>query len=447
MKNIIQKILIVGDNATAIKSMQKTVENFYPSDNRLEILMATSEQGTKILLHENKDIKLILLDEKMENDDAGKQVFDFVRRQLKNNAIQFIFFDRNGLDSESLKTSIASGLEAYDKEALIIAETEVSKTPARKEIETIMGSGKVISKVFDQVEKYAKKDIPILIAGETGTGKELIVNYLLKNSSREKIKIVNCASLSPELADSELFGHSKGAYTGADNETIGILRAIDGGILFWDEINSLPIKVQIKLLRVIEYGTFERVGDMKEFKVNVRIIAATNEPLQNLIEEGKFRKDLYERFTKKIYVPTLNERIEDMNYFIDFFLSLEKDKQVFISDKARKVLSEYKWTGNVRQLKNTIINLVIEVELDKKSKKYIIQPELVIECLHEHDGRREDNVLDNSNLNFQIVVDTAKRNVILLALKKTGGNNKEAMLLLGMSPRTYYREKERLGIK
>jgi len=472
-----QKILIVDDNSNFIESLRKTLKNFHPKDKELEILAAKNEQGAIVLLQENQDIKVMLLDYAMEHEDSGKRIFDFVRKRLKNETIQIIyltgevgnsdqrkivdrdspndFINKNPWDSERVKTSIATRLDAYDKLISITAEAntalkeaEIYKSVARKEIEEKMGKGKAISKVFDQIEKYAKTDAPILLEGETGTGKELIANYLWKNSSREEMRILNCGSLSAELADSELFGYKKGAFTGADSDKIGLVKATDKGILFLDEINSLPLEVQVKLLRVIEYGTFIRKGDTEETKVDVRIIAAGNKSFQDLIEKGEFRDDLYERFNRKIYIPTLKERIEDIDHFIDYFLLNESNKQskkVFISDEARKLLTKNEWERNVRQLKNTIANLVTEVELDKKSKTYIIQPELIKECLQEK-GKRKNDVPDN-DFSLQTAVDIATKKAILRALEKTSGHNEKAIELLIIARGTYYKEKDRLGIK
>jgi two-component system NtrC family response regulator/two-component system response regulator AtoC len=326
-------------------------------------------------------------------------------------------------------------------------EAENFKSVARKEIEEKMGHGKVIVKVFDQIEKYAKTDVPILFEGETGTGKELIANYLWKNSSRKDMRTLNCGSLSSELADSELFGHKKGSFTGADSDTIGLVKTMDNGILFLDEINSLPLEVQVKLLRVIENGTFIRKGDTTESKVNVRIIAAGNKSFQNLIEKGEFREDLYERFRKRIYVPNLKERIEDIDHFIDHFIddeSNQQGKKVFISKEARKILSESDWERNVRQLKNTIANMVTEVEMDNKTKTFLIRPELVRECLKET-GRSKSEI-PNNDFTLQTAIDRVTKQAILRALEKTGGHNEQAIKELRIARGTYYKEKERLGI-
>jgi transcriptional regulator with PAS, ATPase and Fis domain len=328
----------------------------------------------------------------------------------------------------------------------IAEDSGISKTSLRQEIEYRMGKGKVISEVLDKVEKYAKTDQPVLIEGATGTGKELIANYLCRLSSRKKIT-VNCGSLSRELANSELFGSVKGAFTDA-RDTKGKVEAADGGILFLDEFNSLPLDVQANLLRLIEHNTFTKVGDIVEHKANVRIIAAGNKSFKESVTRGELRLDLYERFIKTIYVPTLKERIEDIDYFIDRFIAEENKalgKNVSISNAARNFLINCNWPGNVRQLKNFITTLIIEAEMDRQSKKYVIQPQSVRECFNERCQNNFDNIPED-DYTLQTAYDTAEKKAILRALDKTGGNNEKAIELLGVSHGNYYNLKKKLGI-
>jgi Nif-specific regulatory protein len=317
---------------------------------------------------------------------------------------------------------------------------------ARREIEYLMGTGKVISKVLDRVEKYASIDKPLLLEGATGTGKELIADYLCRLNAQKKIT-VNCGTLSKELANSELFGSMKGAFTGAQDMK-GKVEAADGGVLFLDEFDSLPLDVQVNLLRLMENNTFTRVGDTVERKTNVRIIAASNKSCAELVEKSELRQDLYERFIKVIYIPTLKERIEDIDYFIDQFIDKENKtpgKNVSISDEARKILTGHDWTGNIRQLKNFIETLVIEVEPDELSGKYIIEPQLVRICFNERLQNTIFNISED-NYTLQTACDIATKKAILRALDKTNGNNEEAIKLLEVSHGNYYNLKKKLRI-
>jgi transcriptional regulator with PAS, ATPase and Fis domain len=323
----------------------------------------------------------------------------------------------------------------------------MAKNHLRQDIEYLMGKGKIISGVLNQVEKYAKIDKPVLIEGATGTGKELIVNYLYLLSARKKIIQVNCGILSKELASNELFGSVKGAFTDARDKK-GIVEAADGGILFLDEFNSLPLDTQVNLLRFIEYNTFTKVGGIVEHKADVRIIAAGNQSFEKLIEKGELRQDLYERFVNVIYVPTLKERIEDIDYFIDRFLdeaNKSLEKTVSVLTEAREFLVNYEWTGNIRQLRNFIEKLVIEVEADKQSKKYIIKLPLVQTFVNQRRQYNTDNIPED-DYTLQTAYDRVATKAILRALNKSKGNNDQAIKLLNISHGNYYNLKKRLKI-
>jgi transcriptional regulator with PAS, ATPase and Fis domain len=316
---------------------------------------------------------------------------------------------------------------------------DTKKTSLRQEIEYMMGKGKVISEVFEQVERYALIDKPLLIEGATGTGKELIVDYLCLLTARKKI-IVNCGAVSKELVNTELFGSKKGAFTGAIDMK-GKAEAANDGILFLDEFNSLPLEVQGNLLRLIENKAFTRVGDTVECKANIRIIAASNKSCDELLEKGNLRQDLYERFVDVIYIPTLKERIEDIDCFIDRFIAEENKtlgKAAIISSEARRILIAYDWPGNIRQLKNFIERLVITVKMDEKSKKYVIQAQLVQKCFNKHHQSTSINVPED-DYTFKTAYNISAKKTILRALNKTGGNNSEAIKLLEISPATYYK--------
>jgi two-component system response regulator HydG len=333
-----------------------------------------------------------------------------------------------------------------------------SRNLLRREMENIMGKGKAISEVIDQICKYAGINKPIFIEGETGTGKELVAKYLCELSPWKKMVTLNCGTLSKELAANELFGSVKGAYTDAQNKQ-GKVEEAEGGTLFLDELNSLSLDIQVNLLRLIECRTYTKIGDNVERKANIRIIAAGNESFEELVEKGKLRQDLYERFGKIIYVPSLKERIEDIDFFIDRFLAEESktlDRAVSISDEARKLLVNHEWTGNIRQLKNFVEILVIEVEPDKQSNEYVIKPQLIHSLFNERRQKRSDDIPksdipeeeeDDDDYTLQTAHDIATKKAIMRALDKTGGHNGKAIELLGISHGTYYELKKRLEIK
>jgi DNA-binding NtrC family response regulator len=243
MKTQTEKILVVdGDTDYTCRLSKLLLSHFQHKKNKLEILIAKNEEEARMQLKEISDIKLVLLDDSREYYDFN-HIFNHITKDLK---IQILIISCqaeniseqktvNKWDQDSIKTSIDIKLSNYDK---------ITKTSLRQDVEYLMGKGKVISAVFDQVEKYAKIDKPVLIEGETGTGKEIIVNYLSKLSARDKIINVNCGSFSKDLAASELFGSVKGAFTDAQNKK-GFVEEAEGGILFLDEFNSLPLDVQV----------------------------------------------------------------------------------------------------------------------------------------------------------------------------------------------------------
>jgi len=232
--------------------------------------------------------------------------------------------------------------------------------------EDIVGSSEALSKILHQVAKVAPSDSTVLILGETGTGKELIARAIHKRSKRADRAFigVNCAAIPPSLIASELFGHEKGAFTGATQRRMGRFEAANGGTIFLDEIGDLPPEIQIVLLRVLQEREIERIGGNKPIPVDVRVLAATHRDLNTLVAEGQFREDLLYRLSVvPIEVPPLRERVADipllLEYFIDRFGKRAGKKFRTIDKKSLKVLQAYGWPGNVRELQNVIERAVI----------------------------------------------------------------------------------------
>jgi formate hydrogenlyase transcriptional activator len=252
--------------------------------------------------------------------------------------------------------------QRFEKENICLQE-EVNLLTGHTEI---VGRSLAMRRVLSQAEQVAPTDSTVLIQGETGTGKELVARAIHRLSSRKNrpLVTVNCASLPPALIESELFGREKGAYTGALSRMAGRFELADGSTLFLDEIGELPLDVQGKLLRVLEEGSFERLGSTKTLHVNVRIIAATNRDLDKEVKAGRFRKDLYYRLNVfPIAIPPLRERPEDIPLMVTAFVrKLEKrmGKEIeTISKKTMHALQSYSWPGNVRELKNIIEHAMI----------------------------------------------------------------------------------------
>lgn len=229
----------------------------------------------------------------------------------------------------------------------------------------IIGDSPKMQQVFQIIQRIASSDVTILVRGETGTGKELVAAAIHKRSNRKDEPFIklNCAAIADSLLESELFGHEKGAFTDARETRKGRFELADGGTLFLDEIGDISASAQVKLLRVLQEREFERVGGSKTIKVNVRLIAATNRNLEQMVKDGKFREDLYYRLNViPIDLPPLRQRGDDIKQLVEFFLekSMKNHKKIVkILPEAMKILSDYPWPGNVRELENTIERIVL----------------------------------------------------------------------------------------
>lgn len=253
---------------------------------------------------------------------------------------------------------------ALDKKELVV-ENKILKKKVSKKYEMI-GESDAILQIKSIIEKVAPTDARVLITGENGTGKELVAHWLHEKSERTKAPMVevNCAAIPSELIESELFGHIKGSFTGANKDRAGKFEAANGGTIFLDEIGDMSLSAQAKVLRALQENKISRVGSDKDIKVNVRVIAATNKNLKKEIEKGKFREDLYHRLAViLIKVPSLNDRREDIPLLVNFFanqIANEHGNTVkLFSEKALKLLQNYDWTGNIRELRNIVERLII----------------------------------------------------------------------------------------
>ncbi len=300
--------------------------------------------------------------------------------------------------------------------------------------DNIIGTSPSMQQVFELVHQVAKWDTTVLIRGESGTGKELIANAIHYNSPRAEgpfIKL-NCAALPDNLLESELFGHEKGAFTGAVNQRKGRFERADRGTLFLDEIGEISAVFQVKLLRVLQEGEFERVGGMRTLKANVRIIAATNCDLETEVEAGRFREDLYYRLNvMPIYMPPLRERIEDISTLARFLLSKLAELQkrpLEITDSALRLLLRYDWPGNVRELENCLERAAVmsesgTIDRDVISLSGVMEHNIPIKPAPAP-GK---SILDDPDLD--------ERERVIAALEEAGWVQARAARLLGMTPR------------
>lgn len=307
----------------------------------------------------------------------------------------------------------------------------------------IIGASSAMRRMFDLISSAAQSDAPVLICGESGTGKELVAGAIHKQSPRRKgpfIK-VNCAALSESLLESELFGHVKGAFTGADRDRTGRFEAADRGDIFLDEIAEIPNSVQVKLLRVLQEKEIERVGDHRPVSINTRIISATNKDLGKLMKQGRFREDLYYRIgVIPIEIPPLRERPDDIPMLISSFISqvrLKTEKPVFgMNNEAFELLNAYKWPGNVRELINAI------------EYAFVLCPEG--EILPEHLPRRltgKTQKQAETRPRARVNNENDERDRILEALDAARGNKAKASRKLGISRVSLYKKLRKYDIQ
>lgn len=320
-----------------------------------------------------------------------------------------------------------------------------------------IGESKVFLQFLEHLSQAAKVDRSVLVIGERGSGKEIAASRLHFLSSRweNPLVTVNCAALPPSLIESELFGYEAGAFTGASKTHKGRFEEAEGGTLFLDEIGLIPIEVQEKILRIVEYGTYERVGSSKTIEANVRIIGATNSDLLNLCEEGKFKRDLLDRLSfEVIFVPPLRERGDDILLLASYFatkmaVECRLPYTPYLSNEAMKQIYDYSWPGNVRELKNVIERAVYRCD-QEEIKSLVINPfvnpfekpeEKVKEIAKEEETEQKidkevtlESLLQNVELTkLDEIKEQAEKILLQRALTEANGNQKQAATLMNLS--------------
>ena len=313
----------------------------------------------------------------------------------------------------------------------------------RYRFENIIGRSSAILEVLTRVAKFAPTDATVLITGESGTGKELVAKAIHANSKRadKPFVPVNCAAVTETLLESELFGHVRGAFTGAVGNRRGLIEEADGGTFFFDEMAETSPAFQAKLLRVLQEGEVRRVGDNRSFKVNIRVVAATNQDLHKAIAEKRFRQDLYYRLNVARFVlPPLRDRREDIPLLVDHFLAKYCRKmgvRVRLGDAVMEYLMGYEYPGNIRELENMIEQAVALASLSGVIQLEDVAPQDLPAAPRDRPG---DRTLASS-------VDAAERAAIEEALRDVEGNRERAAEALGLSPTTLWRKMKRLDIR
>jgi two-component system response regulator PilR (NtrC family) len=302
-------------------------------------------------------------------------------------------------------------------------------------LENIIGQSPQMQELFRLIPKIAQSNSNVLIIGESGSGKELVAAALHNLSHRKDRNFVaiNCAAFPEGLLESELFGHMRGSFTGAMHNKQGLFEIADSGSVFLDEIGEMPINLQAKLLRVLENGSFRRVGGTTDIKVDVRVISATNKDIKEETASGRFREDLFYRLNVvPIQIPPLRERREDIPLLVEHFLKKISNQQRKITPEAMRVLIGYPWKGNVRELENVIERIALLTE-----KEEITPAELPNEIAGYADETKEIPELTEEGIDIDKIIGDIEKRYLFKALEKSGGVKKEAAKLLNLSFRSF----------
>jgi len=306
--------------------------------------------------------------------------------------------------------------------------------------EFIIGTSAVFGSILETINTVASRQCSMIISGETGVGKEIVARQIHLCSDRaDKVFVpVDCTTLTGQLFESQLFGHVRGAFTGAVSDTLGFFRAADGGTIFLDEISEIPFDLQAKLLRVLQESSVTPVGSVKSFPIDVRVLCATNQNLKQLVDSSKFRTDLYYRLNVvAVEVPPLRERPEDILGLAEYFLArqaeLYNEPYKALTDQTRKLLLDYHWPGNVRELANVMERAYILTDTDLITPAVL--PVEILVATPVENGKARLPTLNE-----------AQRKVIIQALETTGGKKMAAAKILGLERRKLNRLLEKLNI-
>ena len=447
-------ILIVDDEPHSLFGLSEilTEEGFYT---------LTAESGKEALEKlEKESVHLVITDEKMP-DLTGMELLSEIKRNgydipvvlitaygsvsmaveaLKKGA--FYFFEKPIFnDLERFFTIVRQAIKAYEMEReLDSLRREVSE---KYSFPNIVGTHPKMLEVFEMIRRVAQTDTTILIQGESGTGKDLVAKTIHYNSLRKDKPLItiNCGALTETLLTSELFGHSKGAFTGAVKDTIGRFQAADGGTVILDEIGEIPLHLQKTLLRVIEEKEFERVGDSRPIQVDVRIISTTNRDLAEEVERGNFRKDLYYRLSVvPIKIPPLRERVSDIPLLVNHFIKkYSKGKpSIKISPEVMDRLMKFSWPGNVRELANVIQQMMV-LSRDTTITLHDLPPQFFTK------GETPPSM--EGKVDLPQIVSEIERKWILTKLEEAEWNQEKAAKLLGMTRKMLVNRMNKYHIK
>ncbi len=447
-------LLIVDDEKPTRDALSLALEDDY------EVYAAANGRAARAIM-ESEPVDILLTDLRL-GGESGMDLIDFAQglpkppkcimmtaygspdtaAEAKRHGAYYFVTKPLNLDEVELLLHRAAHTVELEEENKQLA----SRLQPTQGLDRMLGDSPQMQAIFNKIRQVAPTTATVLVSGETGTGKELVAKAIHSLSPRQKNKFVavNCAALSPQLMESELFGHEKGAFTGAVQRRIGRFEEADGGTLFLDEIGEIDIPTQVKLLRVLSERTIERVGSNTPIPVNVRLVAATNRDLEAMVREGAFRLDLYQRLNViSVHLPPLRERNGDIvlmaNAFVKEICKENHKGEKHLSRAALDALRHFAWPGNVRQLRTAVEHGVVMSETDNIEPADL--PEYLARQAHPETPQveplRTNFELDSyPSLHLQYV----EQQTILKALRITGGNRSAAANLLGINRRTLQRK-------
>tara|TARA_R110002096_G_scaffold40688_26_gene110422 strand:- start:2987 stop:4390 length:1404 start_codon:yes stop_codon:yes gene_type:complete len=457
-------ILIVDDEKNTRDGLRLSLEDEFDV-----YVAANTAEAEEVLKSETVDV--MLTDLRLGGEDGMKLITNTLSRPKAPVCILMTAYGSVDVAVEAMK----KGAYDYVSKPLNIDELEIvikrairsrsveeenqalkAQVTDRYGLENIIGHSAVMDPVFETIQQVAPTKATVLIEGESGTGKELVGRAIHHLSGRPKSKLVtvHCAALSEQLLESELFGHERGAFTGATERRAGRFEEANGGTLFLDEIGEIDLNTQVKLLRAIGERTIERLGSNKPIKVDVRVVAATNKDLSEMVKEGTFRDDLFFRINVvSIEVPPLRARKEDIVLLVDTFLkefTEENNKPLMeLTHDALQLLIEYDWPGNVRELRTAIEHGVVMSNGAKIGIRHL--PPFLRDGSHSGFRSKDEDGSLISTTSMAVTDDdlnlaSVEEKLIHLALKRTGNNRTEAAQLLGISRRTMQRKLKEMGL-
>lgn len=452
-----KKIFVVEDNDTMRLGIVESL-------NREGYVVLSYDNGPEAISNfKNNPSDIAILDLKMEPLN-GIQVLE--KLKLMNPNLEVLIISAYGTVQDAVKSmqlgasdfltkpfspeelrvrikKLFEKIESNKRIETLIEQNQLLNEEIDKRYNKLIGNSEKVESLLNLVNQVASNDSTCLITGESGTGKELVareLHYRSKRKTKPFVK-VNCGALNDNLLESELFGHEKGAFTGAVKKKKGRFELADKGTLFLDEIGDISQAMQIKLLRVLQEGEFERVGGEETINVDVRIVAATNKNLEKMIYENTFREDLFYRLSIiPVAVPPLRERKEDIplltSYFLNKYSTNQNTSQKSFTDEALEILQNYSWPGNIRELQNIVERLSVI------STENAISAELVNNQLN-----RGGNFHDNfEKLPLEEAVFSFEKNLIAQAMKKNDGIKNRAAKMLGISTSVLYYKLEKFGL-